>query len=334
MNFLEILHQFRQLGGSADNIELRIGQSGRGLFPISSELPIKIMVPKHLLVSPKWLYLDTSKNLRVKKELPLDPDFISFYESYQRYFGWGNGGLEGQSSYHNQLKGLSKKLRQFLLLFGWVDADFEKKTLEEYLLAYFVCRQIRLENESKLMPLLELINHSPSGKQFTVDDGLYVQGTFQGEVLTCYRKNLDAFHFFRNYHFVSDSNTLLSCIVSINLPNIGTIHISRFDSMTEKKNNIIAPKITKNGSDIHIAFLELANIQTNLSPRKIFAEQMQQFQVSTLNAYAVFDGLVGHNQKVLENMISECRQNKSQLAKALELVASNQLSLLTMVSKP
>ncbi len=328
MEFTEILHQYRQLGGTARNIELRSGYFGRGLFPINPDLPIEIVVPNHLLISPKLLHLDESKNLRIEQKLGLDPQFISFYESYQRYFGWGNGGLEEQESYYSQLKSLSKKLKQFLLLFGWLGSDFEDKTVWEYLQAYFVCRQIGIENESKLMPFLELINHSPSGKQFIVDDGVHVQGVFHGEVLTCYRKNLDAFHFFRNYHFASDSSTFLSCIVKIKAPNIGTISISRFDSMAAIKDGAIIPKITKEDSTIHIAFLELANTKVNLSPRKLFAEQMQKFQVNRSNAYAVFDGLVHHNRKVLEDMIDECRLNDSRLAKELELVATNQLNLL------
>lgn len=329
MEFTEILHQYRQLGGTAQNIELRNSRFGRGLFPIRSDLPIKIVVPMHLLVSPKCLYLDENRNLLLKRDLGLDPDFISFYESYQRYFGWGNGGLEEQESYYSELKGLSKNLQQFLLLLGWLKDDFEDKTTQEYLQAYFICRQIGIENESKLMPLLELINHSSSGKQFIVDGGVHVQGTFHGEVLTCYRRNLDAFHFLRNYHFASDSSTFLSCMVKIDVPNIGAINISRFDSMAEIKDGSITPKITKTESTIHIAFLELANTQTNLSPRKVFAEQMQEFQISTLNAYAVFDGLVDHNRKVLEDMIDECRRNNSKLAKELELVAINQLNLLS-----
>lgn len=154
MKFTEILEQFRVLGGTANNIELRHGQFGRGIFPIDPRLPVQIKVPAHLLVSPDWLFLDHQNHLRIKKSAGLDPAFTAFYEAYQQCFGWSSGGLDALTSYHRDISRLSKSLKQYLLLFGWPKSDFDHKSIKNHLNDYFISRQIRIDNESRLMPIV------------------------------------------------------------------------------------------------------------------------------------------------------------------------------------
>lgn len=332
MEFTEILDQFRALGGVADNVELCHQQYGRDIFPINPKLPIKIKAPAHLLASPSWLHLDRDNHIRVNKMLGLAPAFISFYEDYQKFFGWSNGGLEELSAHHNALRGLSKTLKQYLLLFGWVKSDFDSKTINDHMNDYFVSRQIGIENESKLMPILELINHSPTGIQYIIKDGVHVEGIFKTEVLTCYRKNFDAFHFFRNYHFSTENNTALSCNVKIKVPNIGTINIWRFDSTFDIKGGVIRSKITKSNSEINISFLELVSDGKITSPKKEFANRMHEFHLPANTSNEIFDGLILHNRKALEDMIVECKLSSNMIAKGLESIAAKQLQLLKRMS--
>lgn len=330
MKFTEILEKFRVLGGVAENIELRHGSYGRGIFPINPNQPIKIIVPTHLLVSPNWLKLDSDNHIRLKPKLGLDPAFIDFYENYQQFFGWSNVGISELSEYHNELIKLPKKIKQFLFLFGWLDTDFDKKNTKDYLYEYLTSRQIRIGNESKLMPIIELINHSHDGKQYLSDEGIKFEGTFKGEALACYHGSFDALHFFRIYHFNSESTTVLSCDVKIQVPNVGLINISRFDAMVDIKDGVITPRMVKKKSEIHIDFLELVNKKNKLSPRKIFIDGMQRFDVSLLVANQIFDGLIEHNRKAYTAFITECNLSTNKVAKELESIALNQLKLLSM----
>jgi len=330
MKFAEILEKFRVLGGVAENIELRRGSYGRGIFPINPNQPIKIMVPTHLLVSPNWLKLDSDNHIRLKPKLGLDPAFIDFYESYQQFFGWSNVGINELSEYHNELIKLPRKIKQFLFLFGWLDTDFDKKNAKDYLNEYLTSRQIRIGNESKLMPIIELINHANDGKQYLSDEGIKFEGTFKDEALACYHGSFDALHFFRIYHFNSESTTVLSCDVKIDVPNVGLINISRFDAMVDIKDGVITPRMIKKKSEIQIDFLELVNFKNKLSPRKIFIDGMQQFHVSSSLANQIFDGLIEHNRKAHADFISECRLSTNKVAKELESIALNQLKLLSM----
>jgi len=328
MNFSEILRKFEDLGGIANNIELREGEFGRGLFSKNPTLPVKISVPTHLLVSPGSVNLNDKNQIQIKQKSALDPVFIDFYESYHNFFGWSNFGYREINEFHNELMALPKNLKQYLLLFGWKITDFDQKSNKELLNDYFISRQIRIKNESRLMPILELINHSNSGKEYIADEGVTVEGIFKDEVLTCYHGNFDAFHFFKNYHFTSNSSVVLSCDVKIDVPKIGIINISRFDSEIEVKDEIVIPKITKKNSEIQISFLDLSNGKTGSNPREIFITRMAEFNINKTTSNTIFDGLIDHNRKALSSLINECNLIKSSIAKQIQLIAANQLKAL------
>jgi hypothetical protein len=328
MKFTEILEMFRALGGTADNIQLHQGQFGRGIFPIDPRLMVKIIIPTHLLVSPSTLFLDRENHIRINKSLGLNPALIAFYEAYQQFYGWSVGGLDELSEYHDELNNLPRKLKQYLLLFGWLKSDFDKKSIKNHLNNYFECRQIRIENKVMLMPIIELTNHSANGKQYLADQGVSVEGTFKTEVLTCYSGNFDAFHFYRNYRFASESASVLSCDVKISVPEVGTINISRFGATIDINDGIVIPNIIKNKSEIRISFLELVSNYKSICPRRKFIDKMGRFGITTLTSNAIFNGLIEHNRQALADLISECTVSHNRIAKELEFIAENQLKLL------
>ena len=328
MNFSELLNKFEALGGIANNIELREGVFGRGIFPQNAAVAVKIKLPKHLLASPSSIILNDQNQIQIKKKSALDRSFIDFYESYQHFFGWGAGGYKEMAEYHTELMNLPGNLKSFLLIFGWASSNFDKKNNKELLNDYFISRQINIDNESKLMPILELINHSNIGKPYIFDQGISVEGIFKGEVLTRYHGHVDAFHFFRNYHFASPSTTVLSCDVKIDVPKLGVINISRFDSEIEIKDGIVIPKITKKNSEIKISFLELSNTKKDSNPKDVFITRMADFDISKATANTIFDSLIDHNQKALSNLITECKDCNNKISMQIKQIAENQLPLL------
>lgn len=56
------------------------------------------------------------------------------------------------------------------------------------------------------MPIIELINHSPDGKQYLASEGVKFVGTFKGEVLASYHGSFDAIHFLE---FITSIHNLL-----------------------------------------------------------------------------------------------------------------------------
>jgi hypothetical protein len=112
------------------------------------------------------------------------------------------------------------------------------------------------------------------------------------------------------------------------VPDIGTINISRFDSTFDIKDGVIRSKITKNNSEINISFLELVSDGKITSPRKEFADRMHEFHLPAHTSNEIFDGLIIHNRKALEDMIVECKLSSNRIAKELESIAVKQLELL------
>ena len=51
----DMLEEFRVLGDTADNVCLKEGRYGRGLFPVDPSKRVKIHIPDSLLVEPKYV---------------------------------------------------------------------------------------------------------------------------------------------------------------------------------------------------------------------------------------------------------------------------------------
>lgn len=87
MNYSEILKEFRMLGGIANNIELREGIHGNGIYPEDPKKAIEIAIPPHLLISLNLLKLDRYNQVKVIEKTAIAPKIIDFYEKYQQFFG-------------------------------------------------------------------------------------------------------------------------------------------------------------------------------------------------------------------------------------------------------
>lgn len=335
MKFTEILEQFRALGGTANNIELRYGIFGKGLFPIDPKLPIKIVAPNNILISPNCIKLNNKNQIRLKfrSKFKLDSKLINFFEQYQEFFGWGDGGLSEVQGRHLELKALPEKIKQLLLSLGWTKYDFYEKDPKEYLKDYFISRQIGIKGESKIMPIFDLINHSPKGNSYIVDSGVMFEGIFKDELLANYHRNLDAFHFYRNYGVPSESSTILSCDVKIEIPDIAIIKISRLDNAISSENGFTKPRASKNGAEIHISFLEISNKTGSELPRKDFIEQMQKFNIPQAELIKIFDGLIDHNIKMRKDLIAQSKYCLYKIAKDIEQIAAEQLNVLLKAKK-
>lgn len=329
--FHDVLTQFRSVGGIADNLTLRHGAHGRGLFAVDPAQAVRLWVPEQLLVAPQWVELDEARHIRIitSPPSPLNVQAIAFFERYQKFFGWGNGGLDAIKQHQRDLQALPPKLKNFLHILGGA-AELKQKPSATYCLQkYFITRQIGTKSGSMLMPMAELINHAPDGLPYLVDKGVTVAGMVKDEILTCYHSHLDAFHFFLNYHFATPTNSALSCEVTVELPAVGTLSIARQDHLTDIQGTTRIPQISREGTRISLTFVEVANKQNPSWPRKIFADLMATQQVPASAAHTLFDGLLDHNRKVLGELIQACHCYPSAMASCLEKVAWLQLATMT-----
>ena len=90
MSINELLEEFRLLGGTIDNIEIRKGEYGTGLFPIDNLKPVKLHLPQSLLIPANTLIIKDN-NLIINDKSDISPNIKKFFANYQKKLSWGNG---------------------------------------------------------------------------------------------------------------------------------------------------------------------------------------------------------------------------------------------------
>ena len=89
-NFQDILDRFIELGGTAENICLRKGELGRGIFPLDSLRRSKIFTPKNLLIDRSDVCISRDE-IHVKGSSRFSSKEKNFIELYYNY-AWNGGG--------------------------------------------------------------------------------------------------------------------------------------------------------------------------------------------------------------------------------------------------
>ena len=74
MSAADLLQRFRALGGVADNVQLRQGPHGWGLFVVDPEQPVRVFTPAHLLIAPQDLRLSRDGQVQVRPQATLGLD--------------------------------------------------------------------------------------------------------------------------------------------------------------------------------------------------------------------------------------------------------------------
>jgi len=327
MKFEKFLDDFRVLGGVANNIDcLQAKDGGRGLFAFNPNLPIQIHCPPNLLLECQDIQLDDQKHIKVSEKAINSKEIKSFYEDFHKHFGWSAGGFDEMRGFYNELNSLPGEIKKFLSIFGWPNSSFNQLSDNELLGHYLVSRQININSKQIIMPLIEMINHSPNGNNYVFDDGVKFNGHFKGEIFANYNCHVDMFHFFRNYRFVSTTNCLLSCDVSFDFPSIGRIFISRFDGIANKDRGLTLPQVKKSDGKVSISFVELFNKQGRAL--KIFTELMNSCNIPFAKATEIFNGIIEINIQVLNAFLDKSNKLEGRVIDNLRTIAKTHLKIL------
>ena len=176
-----MLDEFRALGGTADNVELRPSPYGYGLFPIDPEKPVDMRVPERMLISCEHIRED-GPDLVIDPAAGFDVDLCDFFTRYQRAFSWGRNGRESGKAWFAGLASLPLSVQKLLTekLNVHVPPRLDDPALP--LRRFFKTRSIRYRDHNMLMPVIELVNHaSIDASRFDTRDGIRVAGTFPAE---------------------------------------------------------------------------------------------------------------------------------------------------------
>ena len=165
--FRALLDRFIALGGVAENICQREGDSGRGIFPIDSSLRAKIMTPKNLFVKSRDICLD-GKKVVIKGANSYTPEEIDFLEMYWNDYSWGNGGNNDSASFLKFIVSLEDPIKKQLLSCRFIDSSLlSYREDDTSLLKRFVSERVVIfEGQSILAPVWEFVNHSSFAPTF------------------------------------------------------------------------------------------------------------------------------------------------------------------------
>ena len=160
-DFRDLLDKFTALGGIADNVYQRVGQYGRGVFPIDSSRMAKIMTPKNLFVNADNLCLD-GDHVVIKDGSGYTAKEIAFLELYWNDYSWGNSGNSDSFSFLKFIELLQEPIKKQLLDNGFVDSTLLSYGVDnDSLLKRFVSeRCVQFEDRIVVAPVWEFVNHS------------------------------------------------------------------------------------------------------------------------------------------------------------------------------
>lgn len=184
-----LIEEFQSFGGTAINVIQRQGEFGLGLFPIDPSKPVELRAPKNLLVSTDNIFLKNG-NIAIKDGENFPPGYADWYERFQSDFSWGAEAQHSIQTFEEGLRSLPKDCLLLLEKFGfYVSSDRypQGKEIDAIFQRFIKTRQINWQGSNYLMPIIELINHSPRHQSWGFSDkDIHIKGQFDGEMLVRY----------------------------------------------------------------------------------------------------------------------------------------------------
>ena len=198
------LKEFRSFGGRAENVVQREGPYGLGLFPINPDEPVELMVPKHLLVPADNVTLCDGEAV-IQDDSAFPPGYADWFRRYQTNYSWGAEGEASVTRFETGLEQLPEDVRlalQQMNLYRPAERLPSTNTRENMLRRFLNSRCLGRQGRLLVMPIVELVNHSPAATNWETqpDGGVAVTGKRSGEVLVKY-SNADPLRRLMGYGF-------------------------------------------------------------------------------------------------------------------------------------
>ena len=323
-NWHRTIDKFCSFGGEAENIVQRRGEYGLGLFPVEPSIPIKLLVPNHLLVKASDVRIIDGE-LVILESADHQKEYKQWFKEYQSNYSWGVEGRKsvqqlttGIESQHSDVKSL---LRQVGLYQPKKISDPDQK--EQYLLNKFLAsRCIRRGQTLFIMPLVELVNHSPQAQNWLSKDGkIGMSGLYKGEILVNY-SNTDSIRRFFNYGFNCEEHMAFSL-------NITVRHNDRIVSVIGGGGRrwFEPPSIEKQAKNLSIKQPLLGSRKHPRLARFLFQEATKE--MAGINGQELFEQICHKNVQTLVQIIKSLDKRPSNMGEQIVQACLNQLNILS-----
>ncbi|HKE38080.1 MAG TPA: hypothetical protein VKB39_11635, partial [Candidatus Baltobacteraceae bacterium] len=321
--------EFRALGGVFENLRVGDGESGRGVFVIDRTKPATLRVPRNLLIPIDDLAVRDG-HLTLKPESGAGARERSFFETYQRYFGWSAGILDdiaGQQAEWYELPVEIKRLICNMGAIGEPEKRFREPSGDVCLAQYIETRDLYFEGKPHIAPILEIVNHSPTGRDYGSENGLSVAGTFEKEVLARYNVR-DAWAVALHYGFAHRSPYAYSLAIAVEIAGSKRLSIDRQAGGVRLIDGVRFPQREDDGNVVKLSNLMLGNANGMDLPRAVFRKLMSD-TLATAQADEVFDGIAFYNRGRFLDTLSTLAKYNGNIVKMLRSAAIHQLHALS-----
>ncbi|MBV9571360.1 MAG: hypothetical protein JO056_08975 [Alphaproteobacteria bacterium] len=319
----DMLEEFRALGGTAENVCLKDGRYGRGLFPIDPAKPVDIHIPESLLLESKHVTVENG-SFCVGAGATIGVREKSFLENYEREFSWGVASHETEGllrMFHAAPAELSELLKSPFNLDLWL----QEPTTEAIVERYFASRIIRYKDKTVVMPIVELANHGLESQYKTGGGvGVGIGGRFENEVLVSYSGG-DPLLIFRNWGFASRVQGIgLSLSLAFNEQKL---RIGRSEPKPADGRNSLVPEVgTEDGMTV-LSHILLGNKRNPRVPRGIFYRVCREAGIR--DAAELFDRIQHINRTQYLRLAELSETASPRLGRLLRNLAYAQLEVLS-----
>ncbi|HEY8696323.1 MAG TPA: hypothetical protein VIM02_01805 [Rhizomicrobium sp.] len=323
----EMLDEFRALGGTADNICLKQGPLGRGLFPVDQTKPVHIHIPENLLIDSADVFVEDGR-FRVSPNSPAGARERAFLENYENAFSWGSGGHADVERFLESMQALPETLRGLLADKFGLGVQFEDATPAFVLSRFLAARIFGYHGRSVVMPIIELANHG-DGSSYGDAGGISLSGQFPGEVLVRYSSS-DPLQIFMTWGFATDSPLALSIGGSLNTKAGKVVVIERkFEGQVRvtKGQPLWIPEVAIDGDQATLQYLMIGNRQFPRLSKGIFYRLMRD--AGFVNVEETFDVIQHMNRMHFLELIGALEGHEGPMIRTLRDMARFQLQAMS-----
>ncbi|HTV92874.1 MAG TPA: hypothetical protein VMG98_09180 [Verrucomicrobiae bacterium] len=324
----ELLDEYRALGGIAENVRLDSGPFGRGIFPIEPGKPMTLRTPPALHVPVSDIRVRDGR--MTAGATRIDARALAFFEAYEAYFGWGAGGLEATWELQDAWHTLPDEVAGYIRAMGTLDDPdrrFAAPSVEVCMHDFLSERKFGEGSHVSIVPLIDLVNHSSYVPTYTLEGGLGVRGTFDGEVFVRYNRS-DPWGLMTQYGFAATSPVAYSVSITVGLPRSNKLVIARDIDSVSTVGALQFPTLETTGDTITLSHLPLGFETAKDLPRAMFRKMLDS-RVTAVEADYIFDGIQHYNRTLFLKLLLILRKYDAPLVRTLEEAAIDQLESLS-----
>ncbi|MBV9991271.1 MAG: hypothetical protein JOZ72_08245 [Alphaproteobacteria bacterium] len=323
LSFEDMLDEFRALGGVADNIALKEGRFGRGLFAADPERPVRLHVPEALLVETVNVAFENGA-LRIAPGVAMGARAKAFVEAYEQEFSWGPG-----RRHTEHLLGLFREapapLRALLAQPFNTDAWLVEPTPKTVQDRFIGSRAIRYRGRAVLMPMMELVNHGHAGR-YETENGITLSGRFAGELLAAY-EICDPLRLFNKWGFACSGEPMaLSLAMRVDTRS-GPIVVERGEVQLDPARRPFYPDVRNENGVLKLSYLMLGHMNYPRLAKGNFYRILRDAGRS--EAEETFDKIQHVNRLQFYKLIAASEDASPELARLLRDMARYQLEALS-----